>query len=44
MTESERERRLEERLRLLEHQLDYLRAELLHLVHEREKTSIPPLG
>ncbi|CAN2534017.1 hypothetical+protein [Methylocapsa aurea] len=37
MTESERERRLEERLRLLEHQLDYLRAELLHLVHEREK-------
>ncbi|WP_312030593.1 glycosyltransferase family 1 protein [Methylosinus sp. H3A] len=37
MTESDRERRLEERVRLLEHQLDYLRAELLHLVHEREK-------
>ncbi|BBU61444.1 hypothetical protein MSC49_13790 [Methylosinus sp. C49] len=34
---SERERRLEERNRLLEHQLDFLRAELLHLVHEREK-------
>jgi glycosyltransferase involved in cell wall biosynthesis len=30
-------RRLEERNALLEHQLDYLRAELLHLVHEREK-------
>ena len=26
-----------ERARLIEHQLDYLRAELLHLVHEREK-------
>lgn len=29
--------RLEARNRLLEHQLDYSRAELLHLVHEREK-------
>lgn len=37
MTKSERERRLEERNRLLEYQLDFLRAELLHLVHEREK-------
>jgi glycosyltransferase involved in cell wall biosynthesis len=37
MTKSDREPRLEERVRLLEHQLDYLRAELLHLVHEREK-------
>lgn len=36
MTGDDRER-LEERNRLLEHQLDYLRAELLHLVHEREK-------
>ncbi|WP_159728553.1 glycosyltransferase family 1 protein [Methylosinus sp. Ce-a6] len=36
MTGGDRER-LEERNRLLEHQLDYLRAELLHLVHEREK-------
>lgn len=35
--EAERSRRLEERVRLLEHQLDYVRAEMLHLVHEREK-------
>ncbi|PWB80466.1 MAG: glycosyltransferase family 1 protein [Methylocystaceae bacterium] len=33
----ESEARLNERIRLLEHQLDYVRAELLHLVHEREK-------
>jgi glycosyltransferase involved in cell wall biosynthesis len=26
-----------ERIRLLEHQLDYVRAEMLHLLHEREK-------
>ncbi|MBI1867632.1 MAG: glycosyltransferase family 4 protein [Methylocystis sp.] len=26
----------EERIRLLEHQLDYIRAEMLHLTHERE--------
>lgn len=35
--ETESSRRLEERVRLLEHQLDYVRAEMLHLVHEREK-------
>jgi glycosyltransferase involved in cell wall biosynthesis len=35
--EAERIARLEARNRLLEHQLDYSRAELLHLVHEREK-------
>lgn len=33
----ETSQRLEERIRLLEHQLDYMRAEMLHLVHEREK-------
>ena len=44
MTASDRERRLEERVRLLEHQLDYLRAELLHLVHEREKNVYSAAG
>lgn len=33
----DRVERLESRIRLLEHQLDYNRAEMLHLVHEREK-------
>lgn len=36
-TETESLDRLAERVRLLEHQLDYVRAEMLHLVHEREK-------
>jgi glycosyltransferase involved in cell wall biosynthesis len=35
--EADESRRLAERNRLLEFQLDYVRAELLHLVHEREK-------
>lgn len=35
--DEERIGRLEARIRLLEHQLDYNRAEMLHLVHEREK-------
>jgi glycosyltransferase involved in cell wall biosynthesis len=35
--DAERRDAKDERIRLLEHQLDYVRAEMLHLLHEREK-------